>query len=89
MAAENGHLRESHAEFAKEMVRVLERQNNLWDRVESGFDRLQSEIDRHGQDMREYVAELKINIRDVQRENSEASDRLRARIDSLTGAATH
>lgn len=89
MAAENRQLRESHAEFAKEMVRVLERQNNLWDRVESGFDRLQSEIDRHGQDMREYVAELKTNIRDVQRENSEASDRLRARIDSLTGAATH
>ena len=89
MAAENRQLRASHAEVAKEMVRVLERQNNLWDRVESGFDRLQSEIDRHGQDMQEYVAELKLNIRDVQRENSEASDRLRARIDSLTGAATH
>ena len=74
-------------------MRVLERQNNLWDRVESGFDRLQSQIDRTGEDMRrdmrEYVAELKLNIRDVQRENSEASDRLRARIDSLTGAATH
>ena len=82
-------LRDGQAELANEMVRILEIQNNLWDKVESRFDRMQSEIDRHGQDMKDHVAELKLSIRDVRRENSEASERLRARIDALTGASAN
>lgn len=82
-------LRDGQAELANEMVRILERQNCLWDKVESRFDRMQSEIDRHGQDMEDHVAELKLSIRDVRRENSEASERLRARIDALTGASAN
>lgn len=81
--------RDGRAELANEMVRVLERQNCLWDKVESRFDRVQSEIDRHGQDMKDHVAELKLIFRDDRRENSEASERLRARIDALTGASAN
>lgn len=82
-------LRDGQAELANETVRILERQNNLWDKVESGFDRMQSEIDRHGQDMKDHVSELKLIFRDDRRENSEASERLRARIDALTGASAN
>ena len=89
MAIENGLLRDGQAELANGMVRILERQNNLWDKVESGFDRMQSEIDRHGQDMKDHVAELKLIFRDDRRDNSEASERLRARIDALTGASAN
>lgn len=82
-------LRDGQAELANETVRILERQNCLWDKVESRFDRMQSEIDRHGQDMKDHVAELKLIFRDDRRENSEASERLRARIDALTGASAN
>ena len=66
------------------MASVLERRNNLWDRVESRFDRMQSQIDSSGKDTRQYVAEMKLSIRDVCKANSEASEQLRARIGPLT-----
>ena len=39
--------------------------------------------------MKDHVAELKLIFRDDRRENSEASERLRARIDALTGASAN
>ena len=39
--------------------------------------------------MKDHVAELKLIFRDDRRDNSEASERLRARIDALTGASAN